>query len=65
MSIFDQVKEINLTLDTIKKIVKEHIEQDTKREVKDVEFSIGTRWEGYGTNEHSTSYIQDVKVIFK
>lgn len=65
MGIFDQVKEINLPLDIIKKIVKEHIEKDTKREVNDVEFSIGTRWEGYGTNEHSASYIQDVKVTFK
>ncbi len=65
MGIFDQIKEINLPLDTIKEIVKKHIENDTKREVKDVEFSIGSRWEGYGPNEHSASYIQDVKVTFK
>ncbi len=65
MGLFAEIKVFDLPTETAKKILKDYIEQDTGKKVKDINFSVGIRSTGYGANERDESYFSGIKVVFE
>lgn len=65
MGLFAEIKVFDLPTENAKKILKDYIEQDTGKKVKDINFSVGVRSTGYGPNERDESYFSGIKVVFE
>ena len=65
MGLFAEIKVFDLPTETAKKILKDYIEQDTGKKVKEINFSVGSRCTGYGPNEHNEAYLSGIKVVFE
>ena len=65
MGLFAEIKVFDLPTETAKKILKDYIEQDTGKKVKELNFSVGNRTVGYCANEHNEAYLSGIKVVFE
>jgi len=65
MGLFAEIKVFDLPTETAKKILKDYIEQDTGKKVKEINFSVGNRTVGYCANEHNEAYLSGIKVVFE
>lgn len=65
MGLFAEIKVFDLPTETAKKILKDYIEQDTGKKVKEINFSVGNRTIGFCHNEHNEAYLSGIKVVFE
>ena len=65
MGLFAEIKVFDLPVETAKKILKDYIEQDTGKKVKNIDFSVSSRCVGFGQAEHDEKYLSGVKVVFE
>ena len=65
MGLFAEIKVFDLPTEAAKKILKDYIEQDTGKKVKEINLSVGSRCTGYGPNERNEAYLSGIKVVFE
>lgn len=63
-TIFGAIKSIDISIGEVERILKNYVEADTGRKVKEINFDVSKQLVGYGQNEHYESTLKNVTIVF-